>query len=270
MLIALTLVLSLEADATLPVHLGRANYAAVLARLAAVDPLLAQLIHDSQGPKPLTCSGILNAQARGPSLHLRRDQRYYVRVTGLQEAVSRTLEAALLTDPPPAWQLDNHPFRVEDVLCDPAADPWSGRATYESLAAQQLTRADKAEPAVRLQFASPTAFKSSGITVPVPLPSLVFGSLVERWNTFSPIALSPDMRRFGEEIIAISQYSLRSVPVAQKAQGLRIGGVGEVTYRALSSDRYWLSLMHMLADFALYSGVGVQTASGMGQVRRIG
>ncbi|NJN81941.1 MAG: CRISPR system precrRNA processing endoribonuclease RAMP protein Cas6 [Caldilineaceae bacterium] len=99
------------------------------------------------------------------------------------------------------------------------------------------------------------------------LPGLVFGSLVERWNAFSPVTLSPEMRRFGEEMVAISRYHLQSRPVAQKNQGLRIGGVGEATYRALAGDRYWLGVMQMLADFALYSGVGVQTATGMGQVR---
>ena len=77
------------------------------------------------------------------------------------------------------------------------------------------------------------------------------------------------MRRFGEEVMTISHYHLRSVPVAQKAQGLRIGGVGEVTYRALSSDRYWLGVMHMLAAFARFSGVGIQTATGMGQARKV-
>jgi CRISPR-associated endoribonuclease Cas6 len=77
------------------------------------------------------------------------------------------------------------------------------------------------------------------------------------------------MRRNGEEVMAISQYQLHSVPVAQKDKGLRIGGVGEVTYRALSGDRYWIGVMHMLADFARFGGVGVQTATGMGQVRQL-
>ena len=268
MLIAITLVLTTDAAASLPAYLGRANYAATLARLAAADPALAQAIHDSDGPKPLTCSSLLNAQPRGQEMRLLAGERYYLRITGLQEEVSRTLAACLLENKPATWELDNHPFRVEDVLCDPAADAWSGRTTYETLAARQLTRNDPADQAVRLQFASPTAFKSGGMTVPVPLPGLVFGSLVERWNAFSPITLSPDMRRYGEEVMAISQYNLRSAPVPQKGQGLRIGGVGEVTYRALGSDRYWLGVMHMLADFALYGGVGVQTATGMGQARR--
>jgi CRISPR-associated endoribonuclease Cas6 len=46
--------------------------------------------------------------------------------------------------------------------------------------------------------------------------------------------------------------------------------VGQATYRALAGDRYWLGVMNMLAEFALYSGVGVQTATGMGQARKLG
>lgn len=268
MLIAITLALTLPAAATLPAHLGRASYAATLARLATVDPTLAAAIHDGEGPKPLTCSSILNPPRGRQELYLCAGERYYVRVTGLQETVSRALDACLLADPPASWELDNCLFHVEEVICDSNRDSWSGRTTYAALAGQQITRSDPADRTVQLQFASPTAFKSSGVTVPVPLPGLVFGSLVERWNTFSPVTLSPDMRRFGEEVMVISYYNLRSVPVLQKTQGLRIGGVGEATYRALGSDRYWLGVMHMLADFAFYSGVGVQTATGMGQVRR--
>ena len=108
----------------------------------------------------------------------------------------------------------------------------------------------------------------------LPLPGLVFGSLVERWNAFSPVTLSGEMRRFGEERIALSRYRLESRAVVQKAaqqqRALRMGGVGRATYTALGGDRYWLSVMHMLAQFALYSGVGVQTATGMGQVRQVG
>jgi len=93
---------------------------------------------------------------------------------------------------------------------------------------------------------------------------------VERWNAFSPITLSPEMRHFGGEMVGISRYRLESVAVVQKNAGLRIGGVGRVTYTAIGGDRYWLGVMNMLADFALYSGVGMLTATGMGQCRRVG
>jgi CRISPR-associated endoribonuclease Cas6 len=78
-----------------------------------------------------------------------------------------------------------------------------------------------------------------------------------------------DLRRYGEEQMAISRYRLQSRPVDQKQGALRIGAVGRVTYTSLRQDRYWQGVMGLLADFALYSGVGVQTTTGMGQTRRI-
>lgn len=269
MLIAVRLILAAQEKAELPPALGRANYAAVLARLARVYPELAAAVHDGDGPKPLTCSGLLREQGNNRQQVVVAGERVSVRVTGLQEDVSKALAACLVADRPQSWQLDYCNFRVDDVVCDSAVDPWTGTVLLGALARRYLVHEGDLSPTVRLEFASPTAFKSAGMTVPVPMPGLVFGSLVERWNTFSPVPLSPDMRRFGEEVMAISQYNLRSVPVTQKNQALRIGGLGEVTYRAMSSDRYWLGVMHMLADFAQFSGVGVQTATGMGQVRRM-
>lgn len=270
MLIAIQLTLVSDKPGTLPPHLGRANYAATLARLHKADPALAAAVHGAGGPKPITCSGLLNAPAARQDTAIKAGAPYYVRITGLSPEVSAALEAVLLTDPPRVWELDRHVFAVQEAVCDAATNAWTGRTTYAGLAAQPGLFAERLSRQVSLRFASPTAFKSSGLTVPIPLPGLVFGSLVDRWNAFSPIALSPDTRRFGEEMTAVSRYKLHSAPVAQKDQGLRIGGVGDVTYTALGGDRYWLGVLHMLAGYALYSGVGVQTATGMGQTRYIG
>ncbi len=268
MLISLVLTLETDRPVTLPGHLGRANYAAVLARLAQVDAALAARIHDEDGPKPLTCSSILNARGNRDGLSLQPGQPYFLHITGLTPSVSQALHAGLIEDPPAVWELDRHPFRIVRATADPAEDGWAGVESYEGLASQAMFQQGSPARTVTLDFVSPTAFKSSGLTVPVPLPGLVFGSLVDRWNAFSPVVLSPEMRRFGEEVMVISRYRLRSLPVAQKSGGLRIGGVGQVTYRAMTGDRYWLATMQMLADFARFSGVGVQTATGMGQTRR--
>ena len=120
---------------------------------------------------------------------------------------------------------------------------------------------------VKLHLGSPTAFKSAGHHFPLPLPELVFGSLADRWNAFSPVVLSPEMRTFGHETIGISDFNLRSQRTSTKDEGMVIGGVGRVTYRLFTADRNWLAQVHMLANFAVYSGVGVKTAFGMGQVR---
>lgn len=267
MLISIVLTLVSAKELTLPAFVGRANYAELLARLQAFDAPLAAVIHSGEGPKPLTCSSLLAVRAEREAVHLRAGQQVTVRFTGLTAAVSSALAACLLDDPPATWTLADQLFQVVSATCDPAQHGWTGRSSYEGLAAAQLLQSDAPARQVTLEFASPTAFKSKEMTVPVPLPGLVFGSLVERWNAFSPIVLTPEMRRYGEEVMAISRYKLESRSVGQKGDGLRIGGVGQVTYRALAGDRYWLGVMHMLAEFALYSGVGVQTATGMGQVR---
>ena len=271
MLISLILTLQSDSTALLPHHLGRANYAAVLDHLNRVDPGLGAHVHDgADGPRPLTCSDFFGARADRQGNHVKPDEAYTLRVTGLTARVSRALHAAFVETLPDQWMLTGHTFHVTGATCDPQTHEWAGWTTYEELAAAQLLQSGRPDRRVTLRFGSPTAFKSGGVQIPIPLPNLVFGSLVERWNAFSPVVLSPEVRRFGEELIAVSRYDLRSLPVAHKHGALRIGGVGEVTYTALGGDRYWHAAMQMLADFALFSGVGVQTATGMGQVRRVG
>jgi CRISPR-associated endoribonuclease Cas6 len=275
MLISLLLTLTPEAPATLPADLGRAVQAEMLARLAQVDPALAEAIHAGDGPKPLTCSGLVAGEPdeasrrSADSFAVRPGSRYYVRVTGLVEAVSWALAAGFVEQPPARWTLHGQPFRVLEVVCDRARDAWTGQTSCEELTAATLQRGDRLPRTVTLEFSSPTAFKSQEMQMPIPLPGLVFGSLVERWNAFSPVALDPDLRRFANERVAISRYRLESRPVPTKGGALRIGGVGQVTYTLLDDDRYTIAGLNILADFALYSGVGVQTATGMGQCRRV-
>ncbi len=277
MLISFLLTLTPEAPATLPADLGRAVQAETLARLARVAPDLAEQVHAGDGPKPLTCSNLMVAEpasgrrANHPadSLAVRPESPCLVRITGLTGPVCRALRTALVEGAPSTWTLHEQTFRVTGVICDPAQDAWTGQASYEGLTAAVLQRGDRQPRSVTLEFVSPTAFKSQEMQVPLPLPGLVFGSLVERWNAFSPVALDPDLRRFAAERVAISRYRLESRPVATKNGALRIGGVGRVTYAILDADRYALAGLNILADFAFYSGVGVQTATGMGQCRRV-
>lgn len=112
-------------------------------------------------------------------------------------------------------------------------------------------------------------FHSNGRTLPFPLPEQVFGSLLDKWNTFAPVALPDETRRFADECLALCRYRLNTQPVAFKKGGLEMGFVGQVRYAALNRDRYWLSVLQTLADFAFYAGVGYQTTTSMGQVRRL-
>lgn len=272
MLVSLVLTLTTDKPVRLPAHLGRANYSATLERLTLFDTDLGPDIHDAEGAKPLTCSSLFgNIEYRGRDAQYRRGERYWMRLTGLNERVSQTLLSALWENKPTEWQLAGHTFQVVDAFCHPQHHPWSGSTTYEALAERHLLGESTAQHMneVTLEFASPTAFKSKELQVPLPLPSLVFGSLVDRWNHFSPVALPEQVRNFGELAVEVNQFDLRSVMVEQKNKSLRAGAMGTASYRAHYQDRYWLGLYQLLADFALFSGVGIQTATGMGQTRRL-
>lgn len=270
MLISAVLTLTTSRKATLPAALGRAIYAGVLGQIDRRDPALAQQLHAWNGPVPLTCSSLLRARRQGRDIHVGPGDEYELRITGLAAPVSQLLHTLLLDDPQTDWPIHKHPFQLQQVTCDPAGHPWAGIADYQQLAAVHLLATDNPSNRVTLRFDSPTSFKSGGMQVPIPTPDLVFGSLVNRWNTFSPIPLSDEMREFSRTCVAVSRYELRTIPLPQKNRSFRIGAVGQVTYTALAGDRYWHGAMQMLADFALFSGVGVQTTNGMGQVRRAG
>lgn len=268
MLIAIVLYLAALKDEVLPTALGRANYAAVLARMGQVDPALAQTLHDSDGPKPLTCSGVLNAP-HGAEMRVQRGDILRVRVTGLTPAVSDCLQTCLLDKPPDIWELNYRPFAVAKPVCDAGEDDWSGRTTSDELAHRYLLGSAPLDNRVILDFVTPTSFKSKGMNMPLPLPGLVFGSLVDKWNAVSALVFREEVRQFADEKIAVSRFDLHSRAPMQKNAAVRIGSVGRVTYTALAQERYWLAAMQTVADFAFYSGVGVQTSTGMGQVRRV-
>ena len=269
-LISIVLTLQASSDLVLPAAAGQANYAALLARIREKGTAAAESLEDSKGPKPITCSNLLGISKGRDFLSLGADQQVAFRFTGLTQAASTALVDSLLEHPPVTWPLANQLLQVAAVTCDPNKHSWAGRTTYEELAAEPLRQLSHVGRQVTLEFASPTAFKSRDQTVPFPLPGLVFGNLAERWNRFSLISLSPEIRRYSEELIAISHYKLESRSINSSNASLRIGSVGKATYQTLTGDRYWMGVMQTLASFAFYAGVGVQTTAGMGQVRRIG
>ena len=122
---------------------------------------------------------------------------------------------------------------------------------------------------IQFQLASPLVFHSQGKSQPLPLPDLVFGSLLERWNAFAPVSFPAETRRYAAEMLAISRFDLSSRAIPLKSGGLRMGAVGQVEFTALNADRYWLGILHTLAAFAQFAGLGAGTAQGLGQAREI-
>lgn len=265
-LLSLVLTLRPRRAAELPSALGRAAHAALLAAIGRTRPELAQRLHEEAGPRPFTCSSLLGMRPGGA---VQPDVTYTLRYTALTAELAALLPALF----PPGeaeLELDHVPFAVEAVASAAGEHPWAGRTTYEELAARWLLARERPAVQISLHLASPTAFKSGGRVQPFPLPELVFGSLLEKWNAYAPLAFPEETRRFAAECLGVSRFELSTHAAPFKGEGgVKFGAVGTVTYAALNSDRYWLSVLHVLAEFAQFAGVGAGTALGMGQCRQV-
>ena len=273
MLTSLVVELKAAEAVSLPANLGRAGQALLLRLIAEQDADLAAQLHAGDSLRPLTASNLVMGRRAEGSLHLAAGQSGWLRFTGLTAAVSGCL-TRLAEGPPQSVELDRVHLAVTGATLDPAAHPWAGQISYQDLAGRYLLGGQAPPPYLTLEFASPTTFRSGGKFLPLPLPELVFGSLLDRWQTFSPVALNPETRRFAAEAVALSRYRLRTRGMPYKRGGgggnTLIGFSGQVAFRALNRDRYWLNVLHLLGAFAFYSGVGAQTGSGLGQTRLYG
>lgn len=270
MLTSLVVTFTPSAPAALPRDLGRAAHAVLLRQLGQQQPALAERLHNWQGPKPFTCSGVFGGARHEDQLLANPGDGLWLRYT----ALTAELSTALLAGPPPSHiDLAGTRMTVTGWTAEANAHARAANISYEALAAPYLLSRERAERRITLRFVSPTAFKSHGQVVTLPLPASVFGGLIEKWNTYAPIALPPETKRFAEACLAISRYRLRTAVLRGKGSGdeiARISGfVGEVSYVATNPDRYWLGLINLLSDFAFFAGVGYQTTQGMGQVRRV-
>ncbi len=278
-----------DPTALLPQWWGRAAHALLLNVVRQYDPALAQELHEApdesgQAIRPFTVSNLVGNFSHGA---LDPQGRYALRLTAFHRPLTHIILEAAQEGPLAVGaqvELDHRPFQILAARYHPPSAPqiqsksdsehpagklddWADVQEYPQLSASLLLAKEPPPRRLRLRFASPTSFKSGGKHIPLPLPELVFGSLLEKWNAFAPLAFPAEARRYAAECLAIGRYELSSRAVGGKNGGLRVGGVGWATYVSLNYDRYWMSVMGVLARFAAFAGVGAGVAQGMGQCR---
>ena len=271
MLLAAVITLTPTEQTSAPAALGRAVHAWFLDRIKDVDPSLAHRLHESEGPRPFTASNLWGGgRARGGKITLDPERPCWVRLTGLTAEASGGIERALPTVGE-GLMLAGAPLRVTEIATETGQHPWAGRADYSDLV-QQYTLAPGQHPrSVTLRFASPTLFRSGGRDLPLPLPSLVFDGYLRKWNTFSPLALPQEAKRYAEECVALGRFKLRShlVSFERGGKGAHVGFTGEIRFRFLVGDAYWTRVMLLLAGYAFWAGTGYRTTVGLGQTQAI-
>jgi len=253
-------------DRPLPRWWGRAVQAWFLSVVRDADPVLAEELHAENRLHPYTVSSLIGLKKDEP---FNSEKPLQLRLSSLNPSLSEILIRALkpggVFDIGKECMIDYLPFVIEKPEKSRAPIPSPSSVSFADLIGRGLQMAENG--VFDLRFVSPTLFSSEGKTQPVPLPGLVFHSLTDRWNAFSPITFPEELVRYSQECLAISGFQVESVPVQLKEDALRIGAVGRMRYRALNHDRYWVSMLHALAQIAPFSGVGSGTGFGLGQCR---
>lgn len=267
-LLAIVIHLNLKTDRQ---WLGRAAQAWLLESVRRVNPTLADRLHLEHTQRPYTIS----VPRRMPGGAISNSQ-CWMRIT----SISADLTAALLDSILPRLQA-GAVIRLADADAEIVAattdnHPWADQTDFETLA--HTAFAPETTPPLRhaLEFATPTVFHRAGMAIPLPIPTLVFGSLIRTWNTFSPVALPVQMLDFVEKFVGVARHKITTRMVQFGPSERHVGYIGTVNYiirplekTTVTADEYRqrVQVLDMLAKFAFYTGVGARTAVGMGQVR---
>lgn len=118
---------------------------------------------------------------------------------------------------------------------------------------------------VTMRFVSPTAFSRNGKPHCLPDAQSVFSSLISQWNRFSPITLPTlDYRNLLAEDVDIH---IKTHPICHKGQCLSLRGFEGYVRWFCGGDTQQQKTFGALAALAEYTGLGMRTGMGMGQVR---
>lgn len=258
---------------------------------------LAKDLHSLNAALPFTIS----------DLFMNGDQHYWMRVTGLTPELCHAIQHLVerlpgqMLEVPPRDSADESAWMVSVEIAAMSQHEWAGNDTYSSFVQQAWMKL--AGSRLTLDFMTPTALKSVGVYRPFPQPTLVFRLLYERWLKLNTILLpfQPEvayLEAFTDYLIEIADYQIECGSIPQK-HGQTTTFYGQITYHLVSGNddfhkraetqqtkrddsslmmiyhdiqkqlEQYASLVHFLAAFAFYSGLGSYTGQGMGMVRRV-
>ncbi len=120
---------------------------------------------------------------------------------------------------------------------------------------------------VNLEFITPTAFKSEGKYLNIPSARMILMSLMNKYDAISTETTLYEENALEEmsSLVEMSRFNIRSSVF--HLEGVKIPAfIGKVELFVKGASNM-ISMVHMLADFAQYSGIGIKSAIGMGAVR---
>lgn len=138
-------------------------------------------------------------------------------------------------------------------------------SVIKNISYQNLIESNSLTSDFLFQFKSPTTFKKGSFDYPLPSPELIFKSLLNKWNTFSPVKLSLNPAKLKYQI-ALHGAWIRTEKIKLSKDKKILGFRGRVVlYTSTKGDE--LKILNALYKFAPFSGVGRKTTMGLGQVK---
>lgn len=236
--------------------------AAILHAISAEQPEQGRSLHDMQRNKLMALSIL-----PGP------DQSTRLRLTFMAQdglAYAQTLINALATCPT---------LRLGHILCDVGSvdlggSDWSGVSTWADLTTAANGRH------LHFTFATPTAItkrddRGGRFAALYPEPLDLFAGLSRRWQALAlgtcpeweNLCLPDDLGHFlrtGGCVVA--NYHLRTVAF-HTSERTQIGFTGWVVYECRRDESACVAALKALTRLAFFTGVGYQTARGMGAAK---
>jgi len=259
-------------DGRLPNAMGEYAHAAFLALINGIAPDLAKALHDAGTRQPYAISPLIGGKRDKRGVRVWSGRGYWMRFTILSPALYSVFSRyfAESTSFDLNLMLGNAKFIIEEVTTSRTGN-WSGYTTFA-----EILSSASSKPVISMQFVSLTAFSigevdSSGPRFAIfPEPTLVFDSLLRRWNQFAdqPLGDPQKWQKWVSNHIVVRRYRTKSA-LWQFEHHPQIGFVGDCTYEIKGNYPSETRELNALADFAFYSGVGYKTTMGMGQCRRM-
>jgi CRISPR-associated endoribonuclease Cas6 len=243
-LLAAVITLEARAAGELEPFQGRAMHALFLDLLERADPARSAALHDSDAVKPFTSSDLIGPRTG----QVRSGDAFRWRVTVFETELAELWRGRILPGLPGSVTIGDLSFAVRGWTADSTQDGWAGAASYAGLTRRHTLGEHPPAPWLNLRFASPTTFRSAGVHVPLPLPSLMLGHWLEKWNAFAPAALHPDVRAFAGQEVLVNRYDLHT-EVVQFGRAMIIGFVGQCSLLVRTEDPYWRRIAHLLAAY---------------------
>jgi len=270
MLASLVFQLNPAREATLPKTNGHKVHGAFLDLVGQLDRDLSDRLHADEPAKPFTVSALRGGTRQGNEVAVTPEDSCSVRVTSLEAGLSAELLGGDL--PGSTFRIGAATFTISAVCSSTGKHAWARRSSYEVLVRRFTNSETNSNSTLNVAFESPTAFKRGNRSLPLPVPTLVFGGVVRKWRRHAPPSLRDVFDGWtldgSTAPVLLKRHTLRTHMLLFGENRQQTGFSGEATFQLpRGADAHFRGLLQLLGAFAFYAGVGYRTPWGMGQVR---